>query len=234
VTAAATTESDPTETGGRWAAMPGESELDRLLRSRGEDLVEYQNAHYAQRYRDAVLAIAETEAQVRPGSTALAESVARHLYKLMAYKDEYEVARLALDPVIRHQLTAQFGARAKASWNLHPPALRAAGLERKLRLGPWFRPALQLLYRMRGLRGTALDPFGRAAVRVVERELVTAYLEILDDIFQRLNRRNHESAVALAALPDMVRGYEHVKLDNVDRYREAQRNLRRQFDGAGG
>jgi indolepyruvate ferredoxin oxidoreductase len=233
VTAAATTESDATAGGDRWAAMPGENELDRLVRSRSNDLVEYQDERYAQRYRDAVLAIRAAEARVRPGSTDLAESVARHLYKLMAYKDEYEVARLALDPGVDRELTARFGVGAKAWWNLHPPAIRALGLKQKLRLGRWFRPALEMLHRARGLRGTALDPFGRARVRVVERELVVEYLDLLDHVVQHLSRDNHEIAVALAGLPDMVRGYEQVKLDNVNRYREAQTRLRGQFDAAG-
>ena len=101
-----------------------------------------------------------------PGSTALTEAVARYLYKLMAYKDEYEVARLALEPSLGAGLEAEFGPGARASWRLHPPVLRALGMKRKIALGPWFVPAFRALRAMRGLRGTSMDPFGRTRVRV--------------------------------------------------------------------
>jgi indolepyruvate ferredoxin oxidoreductase len=88
--------------------------------------------------------------------------VARYLYKLMAYKDEYEVARLALEPALGAGLEAEFGPGARASWRLHPPVLRALGMKRKIALGPWFVPAFRVLRAMHGVRGTWMDPFGRA------------------------------------------------------------------------
>ncbi|WP_300344621.1 indolepyruvate ferredoxin oxidoreductase family protein [Nesterenkonia sp.] len=215
-----------------WAGLPGESELHRLVRTRSADLVDYQDADYAAEYRSVVERVQAAEEQAVPGSTALAEAAARYLYKLMAYKDEYEVARLATDPTAEQQLEAEFGVGATASWHLHPPALRAVGLNRKLRLGPWFRPGFSALKRMKHLRGTAWDPFGRAEVRRVERELITEYRDLIDHVLQRLSAANLDDAVALLSLPDMVRGYEEIKLANVQRYREEKERLLAQFDAA--
>ncbi|WP_236792057.1 indolepyruvate ferredoxin oxidoreductase family protein [Amycolatopsis sp. GM8] len=216
----------------RWAALPGESELDRIVRTRGEDLVAYQGTRYAQRYRVAVEAVRAKEASVLDGSTALAEAAARYLHKLMAYKDEYEVARLALDPAIDAELASRFGDGAVAAWHLHPPVFKAMGMDRKLRLGPWFRPAFKVLRGMRRVRGTRWDLFGRARVRVVERELMLDYLNLLQRFTNELTPDNHATAIALAELPDVVRGYEDVKLGNVAHYRETQAALLRQFDTA--
>jgi indolepyruvate ferredoxin oxidoreductase len=215
-----------------WAARPGESELERLVRTRSADLEGYQNQAYARRYADAVETVRRREDEVILGSTELAEAVARNLYKLMAYKDEYEVARLALDTAVGADLAAQFGTGAKASWNLHPPALRALGMSRKLRLGGWFRPIFALLYQLRWLRGTPLDPFGRAQVRKIERDLISDFLDRVEDLADHLDIDNHQIAVQIAALPDMVRGYEDVKLENVARYREAARELVGTFDAS--
>src|SRR5699024_3809701 len=128
-----------------WEALPGESELQRLLRTRGDELVGYQDEKYAQQYRQAVEEVREREELVTPGSTELAESAARYLYKLMAYKDEYEVARLALDPQMDAQVAQDFGPEAKTTWHLHPPMLRELGMDRKLKPGSWFRPAFSTL-----------------------------------------------------------------------------------------
>src|SRR5690606_2293347 len=152
------------------AAEPG-SELARLVRIRGPDLVAYQDEAYARRYAEVVERVRRAEAERVPGSAALAEAVARNLYKLMAYKDEYEVARLSLAPEVAAAVRARSGDGARVRYRLHPPILRALGLRRKLSLGRWFRPVLALLAALRRLRGTPFDPFGHTHVRRVEREL---------------------------------------------------------------
>jgi indolepyruvate ferredoxin oxidoreductase len=134
----------------------------------------------------------------------------------MAYKDEYEVARLSLDPALDASVRAQFGDGARYAWKLHPPVLRAMGMQRKITLGRWFRPGYRSLRAMRRLRGTRLDPFGLAEVRRVERELVAEYVDLVPTL---LALDDVDRAVEIAELPDLVRGYEQIKLDNVARYR---------------
>src|SRR6059036_3141031 len=130
----------------------------------------------------------------------------------MAYKDEYEVARLSLDPSVAAGLEAEFGPGARASWRLHPPVLRALGMKRKIALGPWFVPAFRVLRAMHRVRGTWMDPFGRTQVRVVERELIEEYIGLADQLAGGLNPASAALAGRLAELPDVVRGYEDVKL----------------------
>src|SRR5581483_11317676 len=214
------------------APDPGESPLDRLIRTRSEDLVAYQDDAYARRYLDVVGRVRAAEQDKTPGSTALTEAVARYLYKLMAYKDEYEVARLSLEPALRAGLEAEFGPGARAAWRLHPPVLRALGLKRKIALGPWFVPAFRVLRAMRGVRGTWLDPFGRTRVRVTERALIEEYLGLVDQLIGHLSPATAALAVELASLPDVVRGYEDVKLRNVESYRQSLAGLRAQLDPA--
>ena len=138
-----------------------QGELRRLVETRVPELVAYQDAGYARRYAELVRRVHVTEQERTPGHTELTEAVARQLFKLMAYKDEYEVARLHLDAVEQAKLQAEFGEGAKVYFMLHPPLLRALGLERKLKLGAWFVPVFRRLYAMRRLRGTRLDPFGQ-------------------------------------------------------------------------
>jgi indolepyruvate ferredoxin oxidoreductase len=200
-------------------------ELRRLLEIRVPELIAYQNAAYAGEYVDFVRRVAEVEAERAPGSVGLAETVARHLYKLMAYKDEYEVARLHLDTVLAAQIQAKFGQKIRTYWHLHPPLLRALGLKKKIRLGAWFAPAFHLLKMMKGLRGTALDPFGYAEVRRVERALIGEYRQLVETALVRLSPVTHGAAVTLAELPDEIRGYEHVKLESVERFRDRAKQL---------
>jgi indolepyruvate ferredoxin oxidoreductase len=149
------------------------------------------------------------------------------LHKLLAYKDEYEVARLHLDPVERAKVVAEFGADAKVYFLLHPPLLRALGMKRKLKLGPWFRPAFATLRAMRRLRGTPLDLFGLPEVRRVERRLPGEYRERVTRALAHLGTGGDDvraTVAQIAALPDVVRGYEDIKLRNVERFRaEADR-----------
>ena len=200
-------------------------ELRRLLEIRVPDLIDYQDVAYAECYVGFVKRVAEAEARRAPGQTALVEAVARGLYKLMAYKDEYEVARLHLDPAEQEKVRATFGEGAAMTWRLHPPILRELGIKRKLALGPWFAPGFKVLRAMKGLRQTPLDPFGRAEVRRTERALIGEYRQMLKEACAKLTPDNHATIVALAALPDMVRGYEGLKLERVRRYREAAREL---------
>ncbi|WP_406631794.1 indolepyruvate ferredoxin oxidoreductase family protein [Amycolatopsis sp. WGS_07] len=209
-------------------ATVGESaELTRLLRVRVPDLIAYQNLAYARRYAEQVERVRRAESSAVPGATALTEAVARNLYKLMAYKDEYEVARLSLDPAQERQVRARFGADARIAYRLHPPVLKALGMRRKIELGPWFKPVFRVLVAGRRLRGTPLDPFGRAAVRRLERDLIAEYERVVGELAARLDPENHALAVETALLPDLVRGYEDVKLATVAEYRSA---LARQMD----
>jgi len=202
-----------------------EGETRRLLEVRVPELIEYQSVSYARQYTDFVAKVARAEAERVPGRTGLSEAVARHLFKLMAYKDEYEVARLHLDPALRTEIEAKFGQAITSQWHLHPPLLRALGLKKKVKLGSWFAPALRLLRAMKGLRGTALDPFGRAEVRRVERALPGEYRAIIETVLTTLAPATHDTAVAIGELPDQIRGYEAIKLENVKRFRDTARQL---------
>ena len=206
-------------------SVGAQGELARLLEVRVPELIAYQDAAYARAYVEFVRRVAEVERQRTPGRTGLAEAVARSLHKLMAYKDEYEVARLHLDPEVQADIAAQFGPSVRVQWNLHPPLLRALGLKRKIKLGSWFAPAFRLLRAMKGLRGTAIDPFGRAEVRRVERALPGEYRAMVETALARLGPETHDLAVKIGELPDEVRGYEEVKLESVKRFRETARDL---------
>ncbi len=198
------------------------SELDRLLAIRVPELVAYQDQGYADRYRTLVTRVrdAETAASL-PGT--LAETVARNLFKLMAYKDEYEVARLHLAPALRAELEEKYGAGATVGYQLHPPFLRAMGMRRKITLKRSATVAFTALRALRRLRGTPFDPFGRAHLRKVERDLVTEYATVVDQLLSTLDR--YDLTVEIAGLPDMVRGYEDIKLTSVEAYRARMREL---------
>jgi indolepyruvate ferredoxin oxidoreductase len=195
-------------------------ELRRLAEVRVPELVAYQDDRWARRWAEAVRRVHVAEQERTPGHSELTEAVARHLFKLMAYKDEYEVARLHLDAVERAKLGAEFGEDAKVYFMLHPPLLRALGMKRKLKLGRWFVPAFRALYRMRRLRGTRLDPFGRPEVRRVERELIDEYTRLVDEALSLLTPDAHATALELLELPDVIRGYEEIKLRNVTLFRK--------------
>ena len=200
-------------------------ELQRLLEIRVPELIAYQSAAYAREYVDFVRRVAAVEAERAPGRSGLGKAVAIHLYKLMAYKDEYEVARLHLDAAVQAQLRSKFGPKIRTYWHLHPPLLRALGLKKKLRLGAWFAPAFRMLRAMKGLRGTAFDVFGYAEVRRLERTLIGEYRQLLETVLVRLSPVTHDAAVTIAELPDEVRGYEQIKIDNVARFREKAEQL---------
>jgi indolepyruvate ferredoxin oxidoreductase len=200
-------------------------ELRRLLEVRVPELIAYQSAAYAREYVGFVRRVREAEAAAVPGETRLSEAVARYLFKLMAYKDEYEVARLHLKTDIARALEAEFPGGVTLQYNLHPPIFRALGLKRKIKLGTWFERCFRTLAAMKTLRGTWIDPFGFAAVRRVERQLPGEYRGLVDKALVGLSPESYERAVKLASLPDVIRGYEDIKLENVQRFRDEVRAL---------
>jgi indolepyruvate ferredoxin oxidoreductase len=135
------------------------------------------------------------------------------------------VARLSIDPAVRGRVEQQFGAGSSFSYRLHPPVLRGLGMKRKISLGPWFRPGFRVLYAGRRLRGTRADLFGYARVRRVERQLIGDYRQAIGQALDRLAPGTQEIIAELAAAPDMIRGYEQIKLDNVERYRQRTEEL---------
>jgi indolepyruvate ferredoxin oxidoreductase len=202
-------------------AGPGEvadeTGLDRLVAARRAELVDYQSEAYAARY-EAVVAEVRAAERAATGGVEVSAAVAANLFKLMAYKDEYEVARLALAHS-KAQVEAAVGPGATYAWKLHPPTLKALGMSRKVTLGTWFTPAFVALRHLKVLRGTPLDPFGRAGVRRIERELVSEYVDLLRESVRKLDASTYDTVLALAQAPDAVRGYEDVKLANVTAYR---------------
>jgi indolepyruvate ferredoxin oxidoreductase len=206
-----------------------QGELRRLAEVRVPELVAYQDEAYARRWAELVRRAHVAEQERTPGHSELAEAVARQFFKLMAYKDEYEVARLHLDAVEQAKVRAEFGEDVKVAFNLHPPLLRAMGLKRKLKLGEWLVPAFRSLRRMRRVRGTRLDPFGRAEVRRVERELIGDYEELVGEALTLLAPETHDTAVELLELPDLIRGYEDIKLRNVALYRKRAEAMRKRL-----
>ncbi|WP_153505490.1 indolepyruvate ferredoxin oxidoreductase family protein [Cumulibacter manganitolerans] len=204
------------------AGVGAEGALAELLAVRIPDLIGYQNRRYAQEYADLVARAKRAEDAIG-GDGSFAETVAIQAHRLMAYKDEYEVARLHLLDSARMQVEGEFGTGATVSWNLQPPILNGLGLTRKVRLGPWFAPALGALTGLKRLRGTVADPFGRAVVRRLERELAAHYRELIESVSAALTAGNHAHAVELAGTADVIRGYEQVKLRNVAEYQDRVR-----------
>ncbi|MGH7267966.1 MAG: DUF6537 domain-containing protein, partial [Candidatus Rokuibacteriota bacterium] len=200
-------------------------ELRRLLEIRVPELIAYQDLACARRYAEFVGRVGAAERAAVPGETRLGEAVARYLFKLMAYKDEYEVARLHLEPGMAASLAEAFEGPVAVRYHLHPPILRALGWRRKIALGKWFDGVLRLLVAARRLRGTPADPFGYAAVRRLERALVGEYRAMVEATLPGLDPATHERAVRIARLPDLIRGYEEVKLRSVERFRAEARAL---------
>jgi indolepyruvate ferredoxin oxidoreductase len=196
-----------------------DGELRRLLAVRVADLVGWGGHRAAERYVDAVARVHAAERERLPASTTVTEVVARGLHKLTAYKDEYEVARLHVEGV------RDLPRGTKVTFHLHPPLLRTLGMQRKLRLGRWFLPALRVLRHGRRLRGTPLDPFGHARVRRVERALPGEYLTLVEQALERLSPGTADTVREIAELPDVVRGYEAIKLASIERFRARAREL---------
>jgi indolepyruvate ferredoxin oxidoreductase len=179
------------------------------------DLIAYQNEGYAERFLSLVERAAAT------GDHALTDTVARMFHKLLAYKDEYEVARLMRSPDGLAPARALAGGTSSVTWHLHPPTTQALGIDRKLRFGRHSTPLFAALACGKRLRGTRLDPFGRTELRRLERELPVEYESAIDRVLALVttNTISFEQATEIAALPDQVRGYEDLKLRRAADYR---------------
>jgi indolepyruvate ferredoxin oxidoreductase len=209
--------------------------LDELIERRERFLAGYQDAAYSARYRAFVDRVRKTE-QERTGSSQLSEAVARYYAKLMAYKDEYEVARLHGDPKFAQGIRERFDGDYRLVFHLAPPLLArtdpATGEPRKIQFGPWMLTAMRWLAKLKGLRGTALDPFGRTVERRAERALIGEYEQAIEKILGGLTRDNLALAVEIASLPEQIRGYGHVKAKSVIEARRKRDELFAQWPAA--
>jgi len=193
----------------------GEESLEAMIERRVEFLRDYQNQAYADRYRELVEKVQRNEQALDKNSEQLSRAVARFAFKLMAYKDEYEVARLYSDARFSKQLSDTFSGDYRLVYHLAPPLLspkdKVSGEPRKLRLGSWMGAAFKLLACFKGLRGTAFDIFGYHSERKQERRLIQGYFATVDKLLESLDADNQEFAAQIASLPDGIRGYGHVK-----------------------
>ncbi|MFW6077528.1 MAG: indolepyruvate ferredoxin oxidoreductase family protein, partial [Hyphomicrobiales bacterium] len=204
--------------------------LDEIVARRVEFLTGYQNQAYAEDYRQVVDKVRAAEAARVKGSTALSEAVARYLFKLMAYKDEYEVARLFTDGRFNEALDKTFKGDAKLTFHLAPPIMArldpVTGVPRKRTFGPWIIPVFKLLASLKGLRGTPFDIFGRSAERRRERQLIADYRRTVDELIASLTPDNHALAVEIASLPEHIRGFGHVKQRHLEEVSAREAELR--------
>jgi indolepyruvate ferredoxin oxidoreductase len=208
--------------------------LDEMVARRVEFLTAYQNAAYAEHYRRRVAAAKAAEAAKAPGQSGFAEAVARYLFKLMAYKDEYEVARLYADPAFLTQVKNEVdGDNLRFTFHLAPPLLarrnKTTGEPRKMSFGPWMMKVFEVLAKLKVLRGTALDPFGYTAERRTERQLVRDYEALLDEAIAGLTPDNHHLAVGLAVIPEKIRGFGPVKMRHLKAVKADEATLLEQF-----
>jgi indolepyruvate ferredoxin oxidoreductase len=212
--------------------------FEETVERRVKFLTDYQNAAYAARYRTLVERVKAAEIARAADKCGLADAVARYLFKLMAYKDEYEVARLYTDGAFRKQVEAEFdGDNLRFEFHLAPPLLaridKTTGQPRKMSFGPWLMSAFRLLAKFKFLRGTALDPFGRTLERRTERRLITDYEETLDEVLAKLTAENHHLAVGLAVIPEKIRGFGHVKQQHLTAAKADEAALLEQFRSGG-
>jgi indolepyruvate ferredoxin oxidoreductase len=191
--------------------------VDDVVDYRARHLADYQDAALAERYRARVRAVSEIETARTPGASGLAIAVARAYHKLLAYKDEYEVARLYTDGAFAREVEAQFEGVGRMEFHLAPPLLsrfykdKVTGNPRKIRLGQWVLPLFRLLAKGKALRGTRWDLFGYSSERRLERLMIADYERLLDEILSRLSPATHATAIALARLPEDIKGFGHVK-----------------------
>jgi indolepyruvate ferredoxin oxidoreductase len=207
--------------------------FDEMVARREAFLTAYQSRRYARRYRALVDKVRNAESEKTPGETALAEAVARYLFKLMAYKDEYEVARLYTDTGFLDRVKQQFDGDLRLEFHLAPPLLAkpdpATGEPQKRSYGPGILRVFRLLKKFRFLRGTPLDPFGYSEERRAERRLIADYVALIGQILADLKPVNHATAVALASIPEKIRGYGPVKQRHLKAAKAEEVALREQF-----
>jgi indolepyruvate ferredoxin oxidoreductase len=207
--------------------------FDEMVARRVAFLTDYQDAAYAARYRAWVDKARAAESEKAPDKCGLAEAVARYLFKLMAYKDEYEVARLYSDGAFVRQVRETFdGENLRLHVHLSPPILSPtdkAGRPRKIVFGPWMFGVFRFLARLKGLRGTALDIFGYTEERRTERKLIADYEAMLTEVLDKVTPDNHHIAVGLAAIPEKIRGFGHIKMRNLAAAKADEAALLEQF-----
>ncbi len=211
--------------------------FDETVARRMAFLTDYQNAAYGRRYRDWVEKLRAAEAAKAPGQCALSEAVARYLFKLMAYKDEYEVARLYSDTSFVERVLSSFdGDNLRLQFHLAPPLLArtnpATGEPRKIAFGPWMLKVFGVLSKFKFLRGTLFDPFGYTKERRTERKLIADYETLLKTLVAELSPANHAAAVALAALPEKIRGFGPVKMRSLAVVKAEESDLYEHFRSA--
>jgi len=202
--------------------------LDQTIARRVAFLTGYQNAAYAESYRSFVGKVRQREAEVARGSTALTAAVVRYLFKLMAYKDEYEVARLYSDGSFAATLGQHFKG-GKLRFYLAPPILakhdQITGEPRKMSFGPWMMSAFRILAKLKFLRGTPFDIFGRTEERRRERALIDHYRAMVNELLESLSRANLPLAVEIAGIPETIRGYGHVKVRHLKQAKTQEADL---------
>jgi indolepyruvate ferredoxin oxidoreductase len=202
--------------------------LDELVERRAEFLTAYQDAAYARRYRDLVERVRGSEGRTT-GGTGLTEAVARYYFKLMSYKDEYEVARLHADPAFARRIESMFEGEYRVKFHLAPPIFNRpdprTGEATKSEFGGWMMSAFRVLAKLKRLRGTPLDPFGMTGERRTERRLIREYEATVDELLGRLTRDNHALAVEIAAVPERIRGFGHVKRRHLEEAKKKEAEL---------
>jgi indolepyruvate ferredoxin oxidoreductase len=210
--------------------------LEELVERRVKLLTDYQDAAYADKYRALVDKVRLVEAE-RANSSKLAEAVARYYAKLMAYKDEYEVARLYASGDFARRIAGMFEGGYKTYFYLAPPLIAKpdprTGEPKKMRFGPWVMGVFKVLARMKGLRGGALDVFGRSDERRTERALIGEYEKTVDTLLAGLSQRNHGLALQIASVPEEIRGYGHIKLKSIDAARAKTDQLLARYRAGG-
>jgi len=215
-------------------APPAPDTIDDLTERRAQALTNYQNEAYAQKFVEAIGRVRAAERRIDPASETLTRAALSGLFKLMAYKDEYEVARAYTDPAFRAKLDAQFEGDFKLRVKLAPPIISrrdpVTGHLLKREFGPWIFPLFRLLGSMKWLRGTRFDPFGYSQERRKERSLIPHYGRLLDHVTASLTTANLEVGARIAGLPEMIKGFGHVKAAAIEKAMIEEQKLLKEFD----